>query len=115
MGVGSGTFAVFICMIISVLICFFRHMFSFPNGAVFLAVMFPVIVFLIIYSMPTGDPVDSETGETIKQEDRPPTSWYLVKVVVFTTLLAIMMLMSCCALLSQKIQSFHVRRMDSEI
>ena len=106
MTVGPGTFAVFIFMLVSIIIIFFRHMTAFPNVMVALAIALPVIVFLIIYSSPTGDNVSDE---------QLPTSFYMIKAVIFTSLLLLLLLISFCALIARKLQTIKVRRMDSEV
>jgi len=110
MGVGNGTFAVFICMIMSVLCCFFRHLFVFPNACVFLAVIFPLFVFLLIYIMPK-----ESLKSDVTQEDQLPTSWYFLKTMTFSILIFLVFLLSLCAFCAMKIKRISVRRHDSEV
>ena len=51
-GVGKGTFAIVICMFISVTCCFFKGSVVYPNVCITCAILFPVITFLFIYLCP---------------------------------------------------------------
>ena len=107
MGVGKGTFAVFIFILFSILLCFFRHLFTYPFAVVVCAIVLPFIVFGFIYTMPTQDPDESSHKQL-------PTSWYMVKTGIFTAIISLVTLFSCCAILSQRIHAVQVRRIDSE-
>ena len=92
----------------SIVLCFFRNIVPYPNAVIGAAILIPVIVFLVIYSLPTQDSEDIE-GEQV------PTSWYMLKTILFTLLIFIVFITSVLACLSLKVPKITVRRIDSEL
>ncbi len=54
-GMGEGTFAVLIGIIIGVLLCIFGLAFSSPGIFVFIGILIPLLIFIICISLPIGD------------------------------------------------------------
>ena len=109
-GVGQGTFAVIICIILAVICCFFKNSVIFPNLCVFCAILFPALVFLIIYTMPK----ESLASDTT-QEDLLPTSWYFLKTMTFLILITIVFIIAMCSLCCLNCKKVSIRRIDSEV
>ena len=107
---GRGTFAIIICILMSVVCCFFKNSSIFPNCVVFMAVLLPVIVFLIIYWAPKESLSSDKT-----KEDLLPTSWYFVKTMFFTGVIFFVFVVSILTLLMQRFRIIQVRRIDSEV
>ena len=84
-------------------------MVAYPNICLSVAVIFPVIVFLFIYAMPTQDPNDKAGLSNV------PTSWYFLKTILFTIVIFIVVIASLLALCSLTFKKITVRRIDSEI
>ena len=110
MGVGKGTFAVCICILISITCCFFKNSVIYPNLCIFIATLLPVIVFLFIYLMPKESLASDKT-----QDDLLPTSWYFLKTVIFLMLITLVFIFSLLALCALKLKRVSVKRIDSEI
>ena len=104
---GSGTMAVMVCILISIICCFFRASCKYPNGCLVLLILFPIIVFAIIYWLPK---------EGAKRTDQAPlpTSSYFMKCIIFTILIFSVCCVSLGFLFSIKLTETKVTRKDSE-
>ena len=104
---GSGTMAVMVCIVISIVCCFFRASCKYPNGCLVLLILFPVIMFALIYWLPK---------EGVKRVDQEPlpTSSYFMKCIIFTILIFAVCCVSLGFLFSIKLTETKVTRKDSE-
>ena len=99
--------AVMVCILISIICCFFRASCKYPNGCLVLLILFPIIVFAIIYWLPK---------EGAKRTDQAPlpTSSYFMKCIIFTILIFSVCCVSLGFLFSIKLTETKVTRKDSE-
>ena len=89
MGIGVGTFCVIVFSIVGVVICFFKGATKLPTCMVLLGIIIPVLVFLIIYSLPIKS-IKTDKNKS----DQQPTDMYFVITLVFSILIFV----ACCGL-----------------
>ena len=97
-GVGRGTFAIIVCIFISVTACFFKSAVVYSNLCIFVATLLPVLTFLIIYLSPKESLASDKT-----QDDLLPTSWYYMKSIFFLALIFLVFIFSIIALCAIKV------------
>ena len=95
LGLGPGTFWILVCTVLSILACLFKDSTSTPTLCVALAIAFPIIVLLIVASMPV------ENLELLEaQQKSEPNDPYLVRTTVFCVLIYVLTIVLCCVLCS---------------
>lgn len=95
LGLGPGTFFVLVCTVISILCCLFKDSVPTPTLCVVLATLFPIIVLVIVASMPV------ENLEVLEaQEKSEPNDPYLVRTTLACVLIYVLTIVLCCILCS---------------
>ena len=108
-GVGKGTFAVIIFVIIGTIMCLFKDCTNCPNFCIVLGILLPVLVFILIRSLPVKS-LESDK----EQSDKLPTDNYMVKTGFAVAILSLTCLMLCCVILGSNFSSQLIgRRIDS--
>ena len=93
-GIGKGTFAIICFVILGTLCCLFKDCSRSPNVIVGCAILLPLIVFLIIRTLPVKSLESDE-----ENKGKLPTNNYMVKTGFAMALLILSCLMLCCVML----------------
>lgn len=89
MGIGSGTLAVTIFALLSMVICLLRDCSSTPNLLVFLAVCLPLLVLLIIVLLP------KQSAESQAVDTTPHDNYMLYKLLITIGIGLFMIALTC--------------------
>lgn len=109
LGVGQGTIAVCIMGIIGLIICFFKDCSATPSIMVAVAILLPVITFLIILAIPK----QSLSTDTEK-EDLLPTDAFRIRTGIFSALLFLVCVLVSFLMCMGKMTTLTGTRMDSD-
>lgn len=101
LGIGPGTLAVILAMIVGMIMCLFKDSVEAPMLVIAAAVAIPVIVLIIVRSLPVKSLSSDE-----EKEDELPTDAYLVRTaticaIVFASALAMCLTLTCSSFITQ--------------
>ena len=108
-GLGKGTVAIIVFVVFGTVMCLFKDCSSSPNICICVAILLPVIVFLLILSLP----VKSLESDQEKRDNLPRDN-YMIKTGFAVAILLATFLCLCCVILGSNFSSQLIgRRIDS--
>ena len=109
MGIGKGTLAVCVAIVIGVIICFLRNISATPTINIFIGIALPLLVLGILWILPKESLDEDEV-------DLGPTDPYLVKTITGTVVIVLSCI--CISIIWCGLKFIHfvyAHRVDSEI
>ena len=106
-GMGQGTFAVLISIIIGIIICIFGLAFSSPGLFVFIGILIPLLVFIICTFLPSGRTDEKSDSDNTHRDTYVVALWihFIVMLVLFIGLFLPIFLKLNITVIPQKVNS----------